>query len=133
GVAADRQRRLDLPPPAQLPAPDVHLHYRDHHVHHRCPAGRRWCPVDAQAGQGGGVAMPATVLLDGVLVGLGIAMVVLAVAPVRAKGGGIAGATAVIEQRYAQQAGTEETQVPTAPPWLAGIGRRLSPAGTIAK
>jgi len=40
----------------------------------------------------------------------------------------------VIEQRYAQRAGSEdETQVPAAPPWLAGIGRRLSPADTIAR
>jgi tight adherence protein C len=78
--------------------------------------------------------MPAMVLLDGALVGLAIAMVVVAVAPARAKGGAIAGATAVIEQRYAQRTGTEEdSQVPAAPPWLAGIGRRLSPAGTIAK
>ena len=40
----------------------------------------------------------------------------------------------MIEQRYAQRAGSEdETQVPAAPPWLAGIGRRLSPADTIAR
>jgi tight adherence protein C len=78
--------------------------------------------------------MPAAILVDGVLVGLAIAMVVVAVAPIRVKGGGIASATAVIEQRYAQHAGTEEEgQPPTAPPWLAGIGRRLSPAGTAAK
>jgi tight adherence protein C len=78
--------------------------------------------------------MPATILLDGVLVGLAIAMVVVAVVPARSKGGSIAGATAVIEQRYAQRTGAEEEgQAPVAPPWLAGIGRRLSPAGTIAR
>jgi len=78
--------------------------------------------------------MPATVLLDGVLVGLAIAMVVVAVAPVRSKAGGIAGATAVIEQRYAQRTGAEEeSQAPAAPPWLAGIGRRLSASGTVAR
>jgi tight adherence protein C len=74
--------------------------------------------------------MPGTILLDGVLVGLAIAMVVLAMAPA-AKGSGIAGAAAVIEQRYAQRTDTEEEgQAPTAPPWLSGIGRRLSPSGT---
>jgi tight adherence protein C len=78
--------------------------------------------------------MPGAILLDGVLVGLAIAMVVLAVAPTRSKGGGIAGATAVIEQRYAQRADIGEAgQAPTAPPWLVGIGRRLSLAGTVAK
>jgi tight adherence protein C len=78
--------------------------------------------------------MPAAILLDGALVGLAIAMVVLAVAPARSKGGGIAGATAVIEQRYAQRTDTDEDgQAPAAPPWLAGIGRRLSPSGTAAK
>jgi tight adherence protein C len=77
--------------------------------------------------------MPGTILLDGVFVGLAIAMVVLALAPA-AKGGGIAGAAAVIEQRYAQRTDTEqEGQVPAAPPWLTGIGRRLSPSGTVAK
>ncbi len=78
--------------------------------------------------------MPAAILLDGVLVGLAIAMVVVAVAPFRSKAGGIASATAVIEQRYAQHFDTgEEGPAPAAPPWLAGIGRRLSPAGTVAK
>lgn len=77
--------------------------------------------------------MPGTILLDGVLVGLAIAMVVVAVAPA-AKGSGIAGAAAVIEQRYAQHADTEEEgPAPTAPPWLAGIGRRLSPSGTVER
>jgi tight adherence protein C len=73
--------------------------------------------------------MPGMILLDGLLVGLAIAMVVVAVAPA-AKGGGIASATAVIEQRYAQRTDTEEEeQAPAASPWLAGIGRRLSPSG----
>jgi tight adherence protein C len=77
--------------------------------------------------------MPATILLDGLLVGLAIVLVVLAIAPA-AKGGGIVGAAAVIEQRYAQRTDAEEDgPVPAAPPWLAGIGRRLSPSGTAAK
>ncbi len=78
--------------------------------------------------------MPATILLDGVLVGLAIAMLVVAVAPARSKSGGIAGAAAVIEERYAQHADTdEEATVPTLPPWLSGIGQRLSPSGTVAR
>jgi len=78
--------------------------------------------------------MPSAILLDGVLIGLAIAMVVVAVAPARAKGGGIAGAAAVIEQRYAQHTDTEEEgQAAAAPPWLAALGRRLSPSGTAAK
>jgi tight adherence protein C len=78
--------------------------------------------------------MPAAILLDGVFVGLAIAMVVVAVVPARSKAGSIAGATAVIEQRYAQRIGTdEEVQVPSTPPWLAGLGRRLSQARTVAK
>jgi tight adherence protein C len=78
--------------------------------------------------------MPVAILLDGVLIGLAIAIVVVAVAPARSRAGGIAGATAVIEQRYSLRTGTEEErQAPTAPPWLVGIGRRLSPSGTLAK
>jgi tight adherence protein C len=78
--------------------------------------------------------VPASVVLDGVLVGLAIAMLVVAVAPSRSKAGGIAGATAVIEQRYAQYTGVDEqVQVPGAPPWLIAIGRRLSPSGTAAR
>jgi tight adherence protein C len=78
--------------------------------------------------------VPASILLDGVLVGLAIAMLVVAVAPARSKSGGIAAAAAVIEERYAQHADTdEEAQVPTLPPWLSGIGQRLSPSGTVAR
>jgi tight adherence protein C len=78
--------------------------------------------------------VPASVLLDGVFVGLAIALLVVAVAPTRSRSGGIAGATAVIEQRYAQYTGAdEESQVPGAPPWLSGIGQRLSPSGTVAR
>jgi tight adherence protein C len=52
----------------------------------------------------------------------------------RTTAGGIAAATAVIEQRYAQHTDAEEqAQAPTAPPWLAGLGRRLSPASAAAK
>jgi tight adherence protein C len=78
--------------------------------------------------------MPATVLLDGGLLGLAIAMLVMAVAPTRSKTGGISRAAAVIEQRYAQRIGSfEEVAVPASPPWLSGIGRRLSRAGTVKK
>jgi tight adherence protein C len=78
--------------------------------------------------------MPAAILLDGALVGLAIAMLVVAVAPAGSKGGGIAGATAVIEHRYAQHTDTDgEEQAPTAPPWLAGLGRRLSASSAAAK
>jgi tight adherence protein C len=73
-------------------------------------------------------------VLDGVLVGLAIAMVVVAVAPARSKSGGIAGAAAVIEQRYAQYAGDgAAAPPPAAPSWLVTIGQRLSPSGTIAR
>jgi tight adherence protein C len=69
-----------------------------------------------------------------VLVGLAIALVVLAVAPARSKADGIASAAAVIEERYALRTGTEEeAAAPTAAPWLTAIGRRLSPSGTLAK
>lgn len=78
--------------------------------------------------------MPAMVVLDGVLVGLAIALLVVAVAPARSKAGGIAAATAVIEERYAQHTGAgEDAQPPSAPLWLTGIGRRLSPSGTVAR
>jgi tight adherence protein C len=78
--------------------------------------------------------MPAAILLDGLLVGLAIAMAVVAVAPARSKADGIAGAAAVIEERYALRAGAEEEAAPpSAPPWLTAIGRRLSPAGTLAR
>jgi tight adherence protein C len=78
--------------------------------------------------------VPTMVVLDGVLVGLAIAMLVVAVAPGRSRAGGIATAAAVIEERYAQHTGADaDAQVPTAPPWLAGIGRRLSPSGTVAR
>jgi tight adherence protein C len=78
--------------------------------------------------------MPTAILLDGVLIGLAIAMVVVAVAPAQSKAGGIAGAAAVIEQRYAQHTDAEQDgQASPAPPWLAGLGRRLSPASTAAK
>jgi tight adherence protein C len=80
------------------------------------------------------VSVPASVLVDGILVGLAIVLVVVAVAPARSKTAGIAGAVAVIEERYAQRTDTDtDEQAVTAPPWLVGIGRRLSPAGTAAK
>ncbi len=79
--------------------------------------------------------MPTMVLLDGGLLGLAIAMVVVAVAPARAKGGLLADAAAVIEERYVQRTGADdEAQQLAAPPgWLRGLGMRLSPSGTAAK
>jgi tight adherence protein C len=78
--------------------------------------------------------VPASVLVDGILVGLAIVLVVLAVVPLRSKTAGIAGAVAVIEERYAQHTDTDtDEQEVTAPPWLVGIGRRLSPSGAAAK
>ena len=78
--------------------------------------------------------MPATILVDGGLLGLAIAMLVLAVAPTRSKTGWISSAAAVIEQRYAQRSDSaEEVVVPASPRWLSGVGQRLSPSGTAAR
>ncbi len=78
--------------------------------------------------------MPATILVDGGLLGLAIAMLVVAVAPTRSKTGGISSAAAVIEQRYAQRSDSaEEVAVPASPRWLSGVGQRLSPSGTAAR
>jgi tight adherence protein C len=79
--------------------------------------------------------MPPMVLLDGGLLGLAIAMVVVAVAPARARGGVLADAAAVIEERYAQRTGADDGAQQLGPPpgWLRGLGMRLSPSGTAAK
>ncbi len=78
--------------------------------------------------------MPVTVLVDGGLLGLAIAMLVVAVAPTRSKTGGISSAAAVIEQRYARRPDTaEEVAVPASPRWLSEVGQRLSPSGTAAR
>jgi tight adherence protein C len=77
------------------------------------------------------------VLLEAALgaLGLGIAMLVVAVAPARAKHDGIAGAVAVIEERYAQRADTDEgaERLPPPPGWLRTLGQRLSPSTAAAK
>jgi tight adherence protein C len=67
--------------------------------------------------------------------GLGIALLVVVLAPARAKQGGIAGAVAVIEERYAQRghADEEAEQLPPPPGWLRALGQRLSPSATAAK
>jgi tight adherence protein C len=66
--------------------------------------------------------------------GLGIAMLVMAVAPARSKHGVLADATAVIEERYAQH-GVDDDEEQLAPPpgWLRALGLRLSPSGAVAK
>ena len=67
--------------------------------------------------------------------GLGIVLLVVAVAPARAKHDGIAGAVAVIEDRYAQRAETDEfaERLPPPPGCLRALGQRLSPSTAAAK
>jgi len=82
--------------------------------------------------------MPGSVLLAGGLgaLGLAIAMLVVAVLPVRSGEGGVAGALAAIEKRYARvAAGTAQKADPFAalPGWLRGLALRLSPTGIGAK
>jgi tight adherence protein C len=80
--------------------------------------------------------MSATVqLASGLgLLGLAIAMLVLAVVPARSKQDGITTAAAVIEQRYAQRGQADQGAEPLSPPpgWLRALGLRLSPAGGVA-
>jgi tight adherence protein C len=77
--------------------------------------------------------------LAGALGALGLAMAILVVAvlPARAGEGGVAGALAVIERRYAQAApeAAKETAAPavTLPGWLRALALRLSPGGITAK
>ncbi len=79
--------------------------------------------------------MPGFVLLAGGLsvLGLAIAMAVLAVRPARSGHAGVAGALAAIEQRYAQggAAAAREAADPFAavPGWVRGLAVRLSPSG----
>jgi tight adherence protein C len=80
-----------------------------------------------------------SVLLAGALGALGLAIVMLLVAilPARPGEGGVAGALAAIEKRYAQ--GTAEAAQQTADPfaalpgWLRALALRLSPSGIAAK
>ncbi len=71
--------------------------------------------------------MPGSVLLVGGLgaVGLAIAMLVMAVLPARPGEGGVAGALAAIERRYAQAGPVSAGK--------RGLALRVSPAGIIAK
>jgi tight adherence protein C len=79
------------------------------------------------------------VLLAGALgaLGLAIAILVIAVLPTRPGEGGVAGALAAIEKRYARgaEAGTHKAVDPFAalPGWLRGLALRLSPTGIAAK
>ena len=78
--------------------------------------------------------MSGSVLLDGALgaLGLAIVLVAVAVAPARPRQRGVAGALAAIEQRYTQQAVAvaQRAADPTAmPAWLRGLALWLSPSG----
>jgi tight adherence protein C len=79
------------------------------------------------------------VLLAGGLgaLGLAIAMLVVAVLPVRSGEGGVAGGIAAIEKRYARVAAgsADKASDPfaTLPGWLRGLALRLSPSGIVAK
>ena len=81
--------------------------------------------------------MSPHVLLEVALgsLGLAIALLVVALAPARAKHDGLAGAVAVIEERYAQQGARDEEaeQLPPPPGWLRALGQRLSPSAAAAK
>jgi tight adherence protein C len=68
-------------------------------------------------------------------VGLGIALLVVALAPASSKLSGIASATAVIEERYAHQRDDGENGEKLAPPpgWLRTLGQRLSPRAAAAR
>lgn len=79
------------------------------------------------------------VLLAGALAALGLAIAVLVVTvmPARPGEGGVAGALAAIEKRYAQD-GPEAAQDPSErflalPGWLRTLAIRLSPSGVAAK
>lgn len=78
--------------------------------------------------------MPGSVLLDGALgaLGLAIAMLVMAVLPTRPGEGGVAGALVAIEKRYAQGgSAAQKAADPFAamPGWLRALALRLSPTG----
>jgi len=81
----------------------------------------------------------SSVFLAGALGALGLAIIILTVAvlPARAGEGGVAGALAAIEKRYAQgpPEAEEKDAAPatTLPGWLRALALRLSPAGITAK
>jgi tight adherence protein C len=78
-------------------------------------------------------------LLAGALgaLGLAIAMLVVAIMPARPGEGGVAGAIAAIEKRYAQDASgaTQKAADPFSalPGWLRALATRLSPSGIAVK
>lgn len=82
--------------------------------------------------------MIGTVLLVGALgaLGIGIALVVLAVAPAGSANAGVARSLTAIERRYARtapvDAGKGSDLVAALPGWVRGLGSRLSPAGMTA-
>lgn len=82
--------------------------------------------------------MSGSVLLAGALgaLGVAIALLVVIVMPIRPGEGGVAGALAAIERRYAQDGDGigQAADAFTAPPgWLRALALRLSPSGTIAR
>lgn len=83
--------------------------------------------------------MAGSVLLAGALgvLAIAIAMLVVAVMPSRPGEGGVVGALAAIEKRYAQGAvaAAQQTSDPFAalPGWLRALALRLSPSGIAAK
>jgi tight adherence protein C len=80
--------------------------------------------------------MPAVVLFAG-LVGVALALLVVALAPASPAEGGMSRVVAAIEERYAQRTtptGAEDGERLTPPPgWLRALALRLSPAGATAK
>lgn len=83
--------------------------------------------------------MAGSVLLAGALAALGLAIAIMVVSmmPARRGEGGVTGALAAIEKRYAQgDPGTgQHTSDPFAalPGWLRALAMRLSPSGAVAK
>ncbi len=83
--------------------------------------------------------MPGSVLLAAALgaLGLAIAMLVAAVMPARRGEGGVAGALAAIEKRYAQGAPAAAQKsadaFTTLPVWMRALALRLSPSGSTGK
>lgn len=83
--------------------------------------------------------MSDSVLLAAALgaLGLAIAMLAVAVMPARPGEGGVAGALAAIEKRYAQGASEAVREnaglFATLPGWLRALALRLSPSGIVAK
>jgi tight adherence protein C len=83
--------------------------------------------------------MPGSLVLDGSLAALAVAIVILAVAvlPARPSEGGVAGALAAIEKSYAGggSPAAQKSADPLAvlPGWLRALSLRISPSGFAAK